>query len=66
MIIYRKACVAPTIEYSKLIEEGVFVNADGTASKPPSKSTLYCALKRCGFNRGRRTMAELLFGCLRR
>jgi hypothetical protein len=47
-IIYRKACAAPKIEYSKLIEEGVFVNADGTASKPPSKSTLYCALKRRG------------------
>jgi transposase len=47
-IIYRKARAAPKIEYSKLIEEGVFVNADGTASKPPSKSTLYRALKRRG------------------
>jgi transposase len=47
-IIYRKARAAPKIEYSKLIEEGVLVNADGTASKPPSKSTLYRALKRRG------------------
>jgi transposase len=27
-IIYQKACAAPKIEYSKLIEERVFVNAD--------------------------------------
>jgi transposase len=53
-IIYRKACAALTIEYSKLIEEGVFVNADGTASKPPSKSTLYCTLKRRGLTNYRR------------
>jgi hypothetical protein len=47
-IIYWKACATPKIEYSKLIKEGVFVNADGISSKPPSKSTLYCALKRHG------------------
>jgi hypothetical protein len=47
-IIYWKAHAAPKIEYSKLIEEGVFVNTDDTSSKPPSKSTLYCALKRHG------------------
>jgi hypothetical protein len=47
-IIYRKACAAPKIEYSKLIEEGVFVNADGTPSKLPSKSTLYHVLKKHG------------------
>jgi hypothetical protein len=45
---YRKACAAPKIEYSKLIEEGVFVNADSTPSKPPSKSISYCALKKRG------------------
>jgi hypothetical protein len=46
-IIYQKARAAPIIEYSKLIEEGMFVNADGTPLKPPSKSTSYRALKRC-------------------
>jgi hypothetical protein len=44
--IYWKACAASKIEYSKLIEEEVFVNTDGTPSKSPSKSTLYCVLKR--------------------
>lgn len=45
-IIYRKARAAPKIEYSKLAKDGVFVNADGTTTKPPSHSTLYRVLKR--------------------
>jgi hypothetical protein len=44
-IIYRKACAAQKIEYSELAKEGVFVNQDGTPSKPPSCSTLYRTLK---------------------
>jgi transposase len=47
-ILYRKARVAPKIEYSELAKDGVIVNADGTTTKPPSHSTLYCALKRKG------------------
>ncbi|KAA8619986.1 Transposase [Pyrenophora tritici-repentis] len=45
-IIYRKARAAPKIKYSKLAKDGVFVNADGTTTKPPSHSTLYRVLKR--------------------
>jgi transposase len=45
-IIYRKARATPKIEYLQLIEEAIFVNADGTPSKPPSRSTLYRYLKR--------------------
>jgi hypothetical protein len=47
-IIYRKVCAAPKIEYSQLAKEAIFMNAEGTPSKPPSHSTLYWALKQCG------------------
>jgi transposase len=52
-IIYRKACAAPKIEYSELAEVGTFVNAEGTPSKPPSRSTLYRALKKRGLSNHR-------------
>jgi hypothetical protein len=45
-IIYRKACAAPKIEYSNLIKEATFVNAECLPLKPPSRSTLYRTLKR--------------------
>jgi transposase-like protein len=44
-IIYRKARAAPKIKYLELAQVGVFVNAEGTPSKPPSRSTLYRYLK---------------------
>jgi transposase len=44
-VIYRKARAAPKVEYSQLAEVGVFANADGTFTKPPSRSTLYRVLK---------------------
>jgi transposase len=47
-IIYRKLRAAPKIEYSQLAKEAIFVNAEGTPSKPPSRSTLYWALTRRG------------------
>jgi hypothetical protein len=47
-IIYGKACAVPKIEYSKLAEAAVFVDADGTPSKPQSHSTLYQHLKELG------------------
>jgi transposase len=49
-IIYRKARAAPKIEYSELAKVGVFVTAEGTPSKPPSRSTLYRCLKRQGLS----------------
>jgi transposase len=45
-IIYRKVRTAPKIEYSELAKEAMLMNTEGTASKPPSRSTLYRALKR--------------------
>ncbi|KNG52888.1 x-pro dipeptidyl-peptidase protein [Stemphylium lycopersici] len=45
-IIYRKARAAPKLEYSELAKAGVVVSADGSPSKPPSRSTLYRLLKR--------------------
>jgi transposase len=47
-IIYRKARAAPKIEYSELAVHGVLVNPDGTTLKPPSKTTLWRALKSRG------------------
>jgi transposase-like protein len=47
-IIYQKAHAAPKIEYSVLAKVGVFVQPDGTTSKPPSHSTLYWMLKAAG------------------
>jgi hypothetical protein len=47
-IIYRKARAAPKLEYSELAKAGVVVSANGTPSKPPSRSTLYRLLKRHG------------------
>jgi transposase len=47
-IIYRKVRAAPKIEYSELQHESIFVNLEGTLSKPPSHSTLYQELRRCG------------------
>jgi len=47
-ILFRKVRAAPKIEYSQLSKEAIFVNAEGTPSKPPSRSTLYRALKRHG------------------
>jgi transposase len=47
-ILCRAARAAPRIEYSKLRQVGTFVNAKGTPSKPPSRSTLYRALKQSG------------------
>jgi hypothetical protein len=47
-IIYRKVRAALKIEYLQLAKEAIFVNAEGTPSKPPSRSTLYRALKRRG------------------
>ena len=43
-IIYRKVRTAPKIEYLQLAQEAIFVNAEGTPSKPLSRSTLYRAL----------------------
>jgi transposase len=45
-IIYRKVRATLKIEYSDLAKEAVFVNAEGTPLKPPSRSTLYRVLKR--------------------
>jgi transposase len=47
-LIYRKARAQPKIEYENLVEVGTFVNADGTLSKAPSRSTLYRCLKERG------------------
>jgi transposase len=47
-IIYRQVRAAPKLEYSDLAKGAVFVNAEGTPSKPPSRSTLYRVLKRQG------------------
>jgi transposase len=47
-IIYRKVRSTPKIEYSALQQEAIFVNAEGTLSKPPSHSTLYRELRRRG------------------
>lgn len=44
-IVCRKARAAPKIEYSELAKASTFVNADGTPSTPPSRSTLYRCLK---------------------
>ena len=52
-IIYRKARAAPKIEYSDLTKDTLFVNADGTPSKPPSRSTLYRTLKGAGITNHR-------------
>jgi transposase len=46
--VYKKVCTASKMEYLQLAQEAIFVNAEGTPSKPPSRSTLYRALKRCG------------------
>ena len=45
-IIYREARATPKIEYSNLIKEATFVNAEGLPLKPPSRSTLCRTLKR--------------------
>ena len=47
-VIYRKVRSTPKIEYSALQQEAIFVNAEGTLSKPPSHSTLYRELRRRG------------------
>jgi transposase len=47
-IIYRAVCAAPKIKYSKLAEAALFVDAEGTPSKPPSHSTLYRYLREHG------------------
>jgi transposase len=47
-LIYRKARAQPKIEYKNLVEVSTFVNADGTLSKAPSRSTLYQCLKERG------------------
>jgi hypothetical protein len=39
------------MEYLQLAQEAIFVNAEGTPSKPPSRSTLYRALKRRGLTK---------------
>jgi transposase len=44
-MVKRAVQKAPTIEYSELKEVGVMVDAKGTPSKPPSRSTLYRTLK---------------------
>jgi transposase len=44
-LLGRKARAAQKTEYSKLIETGTLVNHEGTTSKPPSRSTVYKALK---------------------
>jgi transposase len=49
-LIYRAARAAPKIEYDELAKVGVFVNAEGTPSKPPSRSTLYRVLKGFGLS----------------
>jgi hypothetical protein len=36
------------MEYSELAQEAIFVNHEGTPSKPPSRSTLYQELRRRG------------------
>jgi transposase len=52
-ILYRKARSKPKIEYSELRKDGIFVNADGTLSKPPSRTTLYRLLKGRGLTNHR-------------
>jgi transposase len=47
-IIYRAARAALRIEYEELAKVGTFVNAEGTPSKLPSRSTLYRVLKGLG------------------
>jgi hypothetical protein len=34
--IYRKVCAVPEMEYLQLAKEPIFVNMEGTPSKPPS------------------------------
>ncbi|EUC28161.1 hypothetical protein COCCADRAFT_78967, partial [Bipolaris zeicola 26-R-13] len=43
----------PKIIYKNLIKEAVFVHADGTTSKPPSRRTLYRVLKGFGLRKYR-------------
>jgi hypothetical protein len=50
-ITYRAARKAPKIEYSELAKVAVFVDKDGTSSKPPSRSTLYRCLKGRGLGK---------------
>lgn len=46
-VVFRKArAAAPKIEYAELSKVAQVVGPDGTTSKPPSKSTLYRALKK--------------------
>jgi transposase len=52
-LIIRKARAASKIEYSELAQVGVVVDADGTPSKPPSRSTLYRSLKKQGLTSSR-------------
>jgi transposase len=52
-LVYRKARAAPKIQYSELVKDIAFVNADGTTSKPPSRSTLHRVLKRRGLTNNR-------------
>ena len=45
-LIYRKARSAPKVDYSELAKAAQVYAPDGTPSQPPSKSTLYRALKK--------------------
>jgi len=47
-LIYRKARSTPKIDYAELAKVAQVYSPNGTLSKPPSKSTLYRALKQCG------------------
>jgi transposase len=47
-LIYRKARSEPKVSYAELAKVAQVYGPDGTPSKPPSRSTLYRILKRCG------------------
>jgi hypothetical protein len=49
-IIHQKARTTPKVENSELAEVGVVVNAEGTSSKAPSRTTLWGVLKHKGLS----------------
>jgi transposase len=61
-VIYRKVWAALKIEYSKLAQEAIFVNHEGTPSKLPSCSTLYWELCRRGLT-NHKAKKRLKFNC---
>jgi transposase len=46
MLVKRKAHASSRLEYKQLAEAGMVARSDGTTIKPPSRSTLYRAVKK--------------------